>query len=494
METSLSPLPSRDFRPAHARHLLLRAGFGATPQETRALAAQGPDRAVAQLVDYQTIDDSRLPEPDIDPDVIRPPTPEERRQRLQARREGDQDTLNALRRRVLQARAQDRRMIATLRDWWLDRLIATPRPMQEKLTLLWHSHFATSHRQVRDAYLIYQQNRFFREHAHGSFATLARGIVRDPAMIRYLNNDRNNKRKPNENLARELMELFTLGEGRYSEDDIKQGARALTGYSIDDNDFRFRPALHDDGRKTILGRTGAFDGDDFVNLLLQRPRCPKFVALKLYRHFVADVSESYEHVPAEHRRVIDALAAQLLRHDYDMKPVLALLLRSRHFYDPAIMGQKIKSPAELLVGTIRQLGTPTRQARAWGMAMRGMGQVLFEPPSVAGWPVGHEWINTSTLFVRQNTATYLIAGKLPTRDWDIDDLNYDPEPLLQDLDDRSPEAVANHLIDALLGEHTPPARRQPLIRFMQQRSKGVTRDSLVALLLLITATPEYQLC
>jgi uncharacterized protein (DUF1800 family) len=494
METSLSPLPSRDFGPAQDRHLLLRAGFGATPPHTRALADKGPDRAVAQLLDYEAIDDSSLPEPDIDPDVIRPLTAEERRERQRARREGDQQTLNALRRRVLQARAEDRRMIGTLRDWWIDRLIATPRPMQEKLTLLWHGHFATSQRQVRDAYLMYQQNRFFREHAHGSFATLARGIVRDPAMIRYLNNDRNNKRQPNENLARELMELFTLGEGRYTEDDIKQGARALTGYSVEDNDFRFRPLLHDDGRKTILGRTGAFDGDDFVNLLLRRPRCPTFVALKLYRHLVADVSEHDRQVPPENRRVIDALAAQLIKHDCDMKPVLALLLRSRHFYDPAIVGRKIKSPAELLVGTIRQLGTPTRKARARGMAMRGMGQVLFEPPSVAGWPVGREWVNTSTLFVRQNTATYLIAGKLPTRDWDIDELNYDPAPLLASLADRSADAVTNHLIDALLGEHTPPARREPLTRFMRERSKGVTRDSLVALLLLITATPEYQLC
>lgn len=494
MQTTLSPLPTRDFGPVQARHLLLRAGFGGPPRESRRLAELGPDRAVAQLLEYQSIDDSALPPADIDPDVMRPPTPDERAQLIEARRTGDQQTQDALRRRVLQARADDRRMIGTLRDWWLERLLRTPRPMQEKLTLLWHGHFATSQRQVRDSYLMYQQNAFFRAHAHGSFADLARGIIRDPAMIKYLNNDRNNKRKPNENLARELMELFTLGEGHYSEDDIKQGARALTGYSAHDNDFVFRPALHDDGRKTILGQTGAFDGDAFVSLLLQRPQCPKFIALKLYRHFVADVSEYYDQTPAANRQVIDALAAQLLRHDYELKPVLALLLRSRHFYDPAIVGQKIKSPAELLIGTARQLGTPPRQPRARANAMFGMGQVLFEPPSVAGWPVGREWINTSTLFVRQNTATYLITGKLPTGNWDIDDLNYDPQPLLEGLTDRTPAAVTHHLIDALLGPHTPLARREPLVRFMRERSKGVTRDSLIALLLLITATPEYQLC
>jgi len=494
MDTSLTPIASRDFGPLQARHLLARAGFGATPAAVRRAAADGLDKTVDRLVRYQQVDASALPDPDADPDILRPPTAEQRKARNDARRAGDQDALDAIRKTQLMARRQDRQMLERLRDWWIARFVASPRPMQEKLTLLWHGHFAAGYRQVRDAYLLYQQNQLFRENANGSFATLARGIVRDPAMIRYLNNDRNVKAKPNENLARELMELFTLGEGNYTEQDIKAGARALTGYAARDNDFQMRPGVHDSEPKKILGQVGPWNGDQFVNTLLEQDACPRYVALKLYRHFVADVSAYRDQVPPDNLKVIDAMARRLSADGYDMTPTLVTLLKSRHFYDDAIVGRKIKSPAELLLGTIHQLGTPTRDERALRGAMAGMGQELFEPPSVAGWPVGREWVNTSTLFIRQNTATYLLTGKLPGRNWKPGNLAYDPRPLLAGLDDATPAAAANHLIDALLGEHTPAARREPIVRFMQQRDKGVTQDSLVALLLLITATPEYQLC
>ncbi len=494
MDTSLSPIPSRDFGPRQARHLLLRAGFGATPAQVLEASRRGLDATVDALVRYERVDDSALPKPEADPDVVRPPTPEERQAQAEARRSGDQAAQDAIRRAQLNSQRMDRAMIGQLRDWWIARLIATPRPMQEKLTLLWHDHFASSQRQVRDAYLMLQQNQMFREHANGSFADLLRNIVRDPAMLRYLNNDRNNKRKPNENFARELMELFALGEGNYTEDDIRAGARALTGYTVNDNDFHFRNAAYDDTRKRILSELGPWNGDHFVSILLKQAACARFAALKLYRHFVADVSVYPAQIAADHLAVIDALADRLRADEYALAPALGVLLRSRHFYDDAIVGQKIKSPAELLVGTIRQLGTPTRQKRALAQSMEGMGQTLFEPTSVAGWPVGQEWINTSTLFVRQNTCTYLLTGKLPNQRWEPGQVAYDPEPLLVGLEDRSPEVVANHLIDVLLGDKTPAARREPIVKFMKQRDKGVTKESLVALLMLLTATPEYQLC
>jgi uncharacterized protein (DUF1800 family) len=340
-----------------------------------------------------------------------------------------------------------------------------------------------------------QQNEMFRAHANGSFADLARGIVRDPAMIRFLNNDRNNRRRPNENLARELMELFTLGEGYYSEDDIKEGARALTGYHVDDNDFRFARFAHDPDDKTILGQTDDFDGDSFVDLLLNQQACSRFIALKLYRHFVADVSDDWDLVPAANRAVVEAMAEQLRDNGYQIAPVLTRLFSSQHFYDPQIVGNKIKSPVQAVVGTARSLGTPTRNRRSLTQALSAMGQDLFEPPSVAGWEGGRSWINTSTLFIRQNTSVYQITGSSPNRDFRKDDMGYDPMPLLEGVTDKtSPQQVADHLIDALLGEHLPPIRREPLVRFMQQRSSGVTPDSVVGLLLLITAMPEYQLC
>jgi hypothetical protein len=494
MNYSLSPIVDNRFDRAAARHLLWRAGYAGTPAELTELQAMGLDRAVAHLVDYRAIDLSALPEIDLDPTILRKRTPEERERYRTARREGDQDTLDEFRRQGQQARAADRKQFAKLRDWWLGRMLRTPRPAEERLVLLWHGHFASSYRAVRDAYLLQQQQALFREHANGSFADLARGIVRDPAMLKYLNNDRNHKNRPNENLARELMELFTLGVGNYSERDIKEGARALTGFGVDDDDFILRDRQHDPEPKTILGRTGNFNGDDFVEILLRHDACARFVALKLYDHFVADVGDVYEDVPRDRRRVIEAIATRLIRHDYQVQPVLEILFKSQHFHDPENVGRKIKDPTQLLVGTVRGLGTPTRQHRALVESMNAMGQSLLEPPTVDGWDGGRSWINTSTLFVRQNLCTYLISGKHPVQRYKRGEINYEPEQLLVGLDDRSPAAVTDHLLDHLVGTQTPEPRRQPLRRFMAERNQGVTNDSLVALLCLITAMPEYQLC
>ncbi|MFN3166525.1 MAG: DUF1800 family protein [Phycisphaeraceae bacterium] len=494
IHTSLSPIPARDFGPAQARHLVNRAGFGGTPAQLADWHTLGLDRAVGQLVDYNGIATPDLEPADLDPDIIRAYTADERREFLAARRDGDQRTADKFRRMRVAAQAEDRRMHLALQRWWVDRMVRTPRPAEEQLTLLWHGHFASRHRDVRDAYLMEKQNTLFRDHANGSFRDLALGIVRDPAMIKFLNNDRNNARRPNENLSRELMELFTLGEGHYTEDDIKAGARALTGYHVDDNDFVFRRLLHDNKEKTILGETGRIDGDRFVQILLAHRACPRFVALKLYRQFVADVSDDWDLLDNRTRQVVDNLSDLLRKNDYQIKPVLATLFKSRHFYDQGIVGKKIKSPVQVVVGTVRQTGAPLRDERGIVLALRLMGQELFEPPSVAGWEGGRAWINTSTLFMRQNTSAYLISGVNARGGFKKSELDFDPMPLLEGVADRSAEGVTNALCDALLGEHVPAARREPLVKFMNERDKGVTRDSLVALLLLITAMPEYQLC
>jgi len=402
--------------------------------------------------------------------------------------------MDKFRRMRVAANFEDRRMHASLQRWWIDRLAKTPRPTEENLTLLWHNHFATRHRDVRDAFLMQQQNAFFREHANGSFADLAMGIVHDPAMIKFLNNDKNNKARPNENLARELMELFTLGEGHYTEDDIKQGARALTGYHFDDNEFVLNERQHDTGKKTILGQTEKFNGKSFVKLLLEHKACSRYIALKIYLHFVADVSDDWDLLDGPTRQVVDGLADQLRRENFEIKPVLATLLKSKHFYDQGIVGKKIKSPVQIVAGTVHQTGAPLRDGRTIVTALKGMGQDLFEPPSVAGWEGGKAWINTSTLFMRQNTCTYLLTGAMPGKTFKKIDVKYNPMPLLDGLKDRSAKAVVDHLCDAMLGEYVPAARRESLVTFMNERDKGVTADALVALLLLITAMPEYQLC
>lgn len=492
MDTTLTPISSAAFGPAQARHLLLRAGFGASPDQITKLVKAGPQKAVQSLLDPSSSQDVVA---DIDPDVIRPQTAEEREIFIKARRENDEAARSEVRRRLNERRAQDRRMLGDLRRWWVELMVQTPAVLRENLVLLWHSHFASRHRNVRDSYLMYQQNQMFREHAAGSFADLARAVVHDPAMLKFLNNDQNNKRKPNENLAREFMELFTLGEGNYSEKDIKQGARALTGYHVDDNDFVFNDRRHDGSKKTVLGKAGKFDGDDFVDVLLDQPACPRYIALKLYRHFVADVSDQLDEVPGSNKAVIQRIASMLRKNGYQIAPVLKTLFISKHFYDPAIVGKKIKSPAQLVVGTVHALNTPARSLGTLSDGMRAMGQELFDPPSVAGWDGGRSWINTSTLFTRQNLCTYLITGKDPRKkNWKRNQAAYDPMPLLAGLDSREPEPVVDHLVDLMLGDHTPAARREPLVTFMKGRDKGVTPDSMIALLTLITAMPEYQLC
>lgn len=491
---SLSPIRDADFGPAQARHLLSRAGYGVTPRGLVQWHGAGLDAAVDRLVDYDAVSLGDLEPADLDPDIIRPLTADERRAFLVARREKDFKVQNEFRRMRVAANAEDRRMHAALQRWWVERMAKTPRPTEERLTMLWHGHFATRHRDVRDAFLMQQQNAFLRDHANGSFADLVSGIVQDPAMIKFLNNDQNRKQRPNENLARELMELFTLGEGHYTEDDIKQGARALTGYHYRDNDFVLNDRHHDSGQKTIMGQTDSFNGDSFVKLLLANQACARFVALKLYRHFVADVSDDWDLLDAGTQRVVGDMAKLLRRENYEIKPVLTTLLKSRHFYDAGVVGKQIKSPVQVVIGTVHQTGAPLRNERAIATALRGMGQQLFEPPSVAGWDGGRSWINTSTLFMRQNTCAYLLTGTTPGKKFTKDNEGYDPMPLLTGLEDRSGKAVVDALCETMLGHHVGQARREPLVRFMQDRSKGVTADSLVALLLLMTAMPEYQLC
>ncbi|MBI1337026.1 MAG: DUF1800 family protein [Phycisphaera sp.] len=492
MDTSLQPIPDKEFGYDQARHLLARAGFGGTRAQVNSLVQRGPDAAIKLLVDYRGIDDSALAKADFDPNIIAPYSTEEKIAYAKAKRENDQDAFDRLRAIRLERMAEDHRQMGTIERWWLARMVSTPRPLEEKLTLLWHSHFASNFRTVEDSYLMLKQNELFRTNANGSFADMARGIVHDPAMLKFLNNTQNNKRKPNENLARELMELFTLGVGNYTEQDIKEGARALTGYDADDNDFSFHKHAHDDAQKTILGQTGPFDGDAFVEILLKQDACPRFVAYKLYRHFVADLNDG---IRDEHRPVIEQLADLVKQNNYQIAPVLKTLFASRHFYDPDIMGRKIKSPVELVVGTIRTLNTPARDIGLLADALSAMGQKLFDPPSVAGWDTGQYWINTSTLFTRQNTTTYLITGKLPFDDgWNKDRIGFDPTQIIADAPDRSTTTLVRHLMQTLLGSSpTTVERRKSVLDFAQARKDPDSEDALIALLLLITAMPEYQL-
>jgi uncharacterized protein (DUF1800 family) len=495
---TLKALDPAQFDEWKAQHLLNRAGFGGTPQQVRALAEMGLDAAVHLIVNYRTVPDAEKEIEQFDNDIMRPASSEERTEFQQARRMGDEKALEMYRMDRERRQAADRRQMQEMQRWWLKRMIETPRPLEEKLTLFWHGHFATSYRGVEDSWHMLVQNEFFRANATGSFDDQVKAIIRDAAMLKYLNNDQNRKEQPNENLARELMELFTLGEGQvYNEDDIKQGARALTGYTFEDDGFVFRPQVHDDGAKRIFGQTGKFDGVDFCNLILQQRACSEYICWKLYRFFVNDLPGA----PDENGRQFLLKLARLMRDkNYDLQPVLTTLFMSEHFYDEENVASVIKSPVQLIVEAIRSLHTPARNLGALVSAADLMGQNLFFPPNVKGWDGGRAWINTSTMFIRQNLVIYLLTGRRPDAyEWQADGKEFNAMHLIERLPPAAEgganlDETVNYLLRFTLG--TPPHsdRITTLVNFVNDRGGTINNTILIEMLCLIAAMPEYQLC
>ncbi|MFN7021919.1 MAG: DUF1800 family protein [Phycisphaerales bacterium] len=513
ISSSLAPLKAENWGYDQARHLLWRAGFGGSPAQIRTLVSWGPKKAVDHIVDFDDVPFEKVEATAFDRNIMRPATDEERAEIARARRAGDEDAVARLRAMRQEAERVDRQQMREIQRWWLKRMIETPRPLEEKMTLFWHGHFATSYRTIEDSYHMFMQNQSFRRHAAGNFGKLLYEIIRDPAMIAYLDNNDSRKGRPNENLARELMELFSLGVGNYTEQDIKEGARALTGYSFYDDEFTFQKNNHDTGEKRILGRSGQLDGDDFVSAILRKPACARYIAGKLYRFFVADVPTGRPEIDKPAESVVRRLASTLVANRYEVKPVLRRLFLSEHFYEQALMREQVKSPAELVVGAVRSLRTPTRDLGVLADAMNLMGQNLFYPPSVKGWDGGRTWINTATLFIRQNILCFLLTGKTPSG---FDALarteRYDAAGFLAGLDpsgDRqagsaSPFTTSNPSEDDLglvidemlrftLGAATP-TNRDTLARHFASRGNRIDEESVVGALLLITAMPEYQLC
>lgn len=499
LTTGTEPLRGTDFDYAAARHLLMRAGFGGTPAQVRALADGGLDKAVDTLVKYEGVAYDPVSPDDFDRDIIKPLTAEERAELLRARRDKDEAVVERYQRRENEAKAADRRQVAEMQRWWLRRMIESPRPLEEKMTLLWHGHFASGYRTVEDSWNMFQQNQLFRRYATGNFATLVLEVIRDPAMIKYLDNDDSRKGRPNENLARELMELFTLGEGSgYTEGDIKEGARSLTGYTFADNEFIFRDGNHDADAKVIFGKRGKWNGDDFARMILSQKACSEFICGKLYRAFVNDSrSRSVADARAQ-QEFVRKLAAQLRQEQYELKPVLRTLFRSAHFYAPENRGAVIKSPVQLVAQMIRDFHTPPRQLSALAAACDLMGQNLYQPPNVKGWDGGQSWINTSTLFVRQNVAVYLLTGRRPDiYDWELDTERWNALALVEHLrrDGVIPtDAAVDWLLRMALATEPHPERRAQLQAFARQAGAALDNDRVVAILALITALPEYQLC
>jgi uncharacterized protein (DUF1800 family) len=295
-----------------------------------------------------------------------------------------------------------------LKAWWIYRMLFGSDPLTERLTLLWHDHFATSNVKVRDLAAMRRQNELFREHARAPFGRLLNAVARDPAMLVWLDASANRKEHPNENLARELMELFTLGIGHYGEADVKEAARALTGWTLDDTGSQFRAVAsrHDEGEKTVLGRIGKLTGDDLLQLLLEHPVTAERLAARLCGLFMGE--------QAVDGAALRALAAGLREHQLDIGWGVETILRSRTFFAEANLGTKVLGPVEYLVGAARALEFFDRPPSTLVLAdwAARLGQNLFYPPNVGGWPGGRAWLSTRAVIGRANYAAALVGGKL----------------------------------------------------------------------------------
>jgi len=464
----LEPLPGDQWSYEKARHLLFRAGLGGPPEEVARLYDMGLFGAVDYLVDYHL---QAEPAGWFDAFPHLRTAPYERYLNEAQRAELSQA-------RVSFRWDQHHRM----RKAWLERLVKTERPLQEKLTLFWHGHFACSYLPAEDSYSMWQQNEMFRRRASGSFAALLRGIAHDPAMIRYLDNHVNFKGSGNENLGREILELFSMGEGKgYTEKDLAEAARALTGYNFEYNDgqFKFLASRHDNTDKTLFGKTGNFGGDDLVDLILQQPATARYITSKLFRFFAHDNPD-----PA----AIDKMSAVLRAYQYELRPMLRNFFQSAEFYSERSLGNHIKSPVELVVGAIRTLKLENVDYAAIDSTVSDMGQRLFEPPNVAGWEGGRAWVDASALLLRYNALSSLVERA-------------DLVAWLQASGESEAAVVVDHLARAFLCVPLSAAKRDELIAHLGSLPPpdqwAAKRDDVNArlrtVLVGLVSLPEYQL-
>jgi len=428
------------WNPHRAAHLYRRAGFAATRAEIDAAVEHGPAAAVARLFAAEEDADCR-------------------------------DSIRRMAEAVVASGPQ------RLPAWWLYRMTTTPDQLREKATFFWHGHFATSSEKGEDGRLMLAQNRLLRRHALDRFGPLVHGIARDPAMLIYLDSPTNRKRHPHENFARELMELFCLGEGNYTERDIQEMARCFTGWEVHNGRFRFNEYQHDDGEKAFLSRRGRFGGDDAVRIVLEQPSLPPYVVGKLYRFFIADE-------PAPPRQLIAPLAAEFRDTGLDVGHVLRRMLSSNLFFSAHALGRKVRSPVELAVGLLRALEGRTNFNRL-SSDLRPLGQRPFYPPSVKGWDGGRTWINSSTLLARAAAVKKLIEGPQMVGG----------DGTLRRLADRhrlsSGKRIVDFLSELLLAVDVPGEVRADLIRLADGR--GPVDRRLADCVQAMAALPEFQL-
>lgn len=376
---------------------------------------------------------------------------------------------------LLRRTAFDTGSIGDLKAWWLYRMLNSANPLVEKMALMWHSHFATSNAKVHSVPHMAAQNDLIRTYATGSFRKLLHGMARDVAMLIWLDGSANRKRQPNENFAREVMELFSLDVGHYTERDIKEAARAFSGWQVREGKFWFNPLQHDSGNKTVFGKTGDFDGDQIVDLCLAQEACPRFLAFKLLRAFVVGSPDA---------ALIDGLAQRIRFHDFEMTPVLRELFGSQAFFSPEARHAIIKGPVELVLGAHRSLESHPNLAAAVPL-LSSLGQDIFEPPTVKGWDGGRLWISSTSMLQRANFAAELATGnRLGTI--------ADPERSAAQAAHESPESCVRDYGNLLLNRELETDVVARLAGFMGQ-AQGNRDQRVRGVIQLIMAMPEFQL-
>jgi uncharacterized protein (DUF1800 family) len=437
-------------------HLYRRAAFGATTSELAAALKAGPEKAVERLL-----------QPDEKAADVFVQQTDPLAQSIARGNNGPQ-----------------------LRAWWLYRMLYTPQPLHEKLTLFWHNHFATSNAKLQSVGFMIGQYRLMYRHALGNFATMLQEMSKDPAMLVWLDTRGSKKGTPNENYARELMELFSLGPGNYTEQDIREAARAFTGWDLRDGKAIFNSDNHDDGDKTVLGQTGKWKGEDIVRFCLDQPAAPRFIARKLFRFLISDTTPATP-------ELIEPLAEQLRKSNWDFGALVKTALRSNLFFSPHSYRTSIKCPVEFAIGIVRALEGRIGTTQL-ALALEGLGQSVFYPPSVKGWDGGPAWLNGQTLLYRQNLSLALTS----TED-DRFGRRCDPAALVRKYGKQSDEDVVDFFVQLLLQNDVSADARAKLVAYLAESRKrsfpaywseqDVADHRIRSVCHLVLTLPEFQL-
>ncbi|ACU57701.1 Protein of unknown function DUF1800 [Chitinophaga pinensis DSM 2588] len=469
------------------QHLAWRAGFGASPaiidewthKKRRQVISKilaGPEKDAQTPLKVRDASDL--------PDRGTMMSPEEKRALNKMNRQGVKD----------------------LNLQWMNEMVQSEHPLREKMALFWHGHFA-----CRTQNVLFNQQllQVIRENALGNFGELLTAVSKSPAMLQFLNNQQNVKAHPNENFAREVMELFTMGRGHYAETDIKEAARAFTGWAYEgDGSFVFREKRHDNGQKTVLGKSGNFTGDDVLKILLERKETARYITEKIYRYFV---SENLDEIN------VNKLADKFYASGYDIGALMQYLFNADWFYDATLIGTRIKSPVELLVGLRRTVPVDFEREEVMLSFQQVLGQVLFYPPNVAGWPGGRNWIDSSSLMYRMQLPKMILYEK----EFNITPKEITPEmgmgsykvtmelnesvqkqyakkikgvinwnALLKDYEKVPREKLADAIAGSLL-----QANKNVSKQVLENYADASSRENYIkTVAIAVMSTPEYQLC